>query len=87
MASIKQVQNRLAALGVSDYTLGWTPNRTAYELDAMAPKGKAFCSTDCHALVVCFYTDPAAARDAMLTDLRDGLRDCGVEDCDVCDVR
>jgi hypothetical protein len=77
-----KVRARLAALGCSDYRLGMCGS--TYELDAWAPKGFVWRATDCHTLVVSFYTDWAGARVAMMSDLQDGMKPCTTEDCEGC---
>ena len=81
-ASEPMIRARLAALGCTDYRLGMCGS--TYELDAWSPKGFVWCATDCHSLVVSYYTDWSAARVAMLDDLKAGTKPCTVADCEGC---
>ena len=79
----QMIRARLAALGCTDFRLGMCGS--TYELDAWAPRGYVWCATDCHSLVVSFYTDWAGARAAMLDDLSAGVKACVDADCEGCD--
>lgn len=83
MATRKQVTERFAALGVTDYKI--EKHRAGVDVDAVSPLGKMFAATDCHTLVVSFYTDIPAAYDAVLEDLASGLIECHADECEMCE--
>jgi hypothetical protein len=56
------------------------------DMSIYSPVGAVWNATDCHTLVVCFYTDRPAGWKHLLTDLRLGTRPCDIEDCEICNA-
>lgn len=61
-------------------------NSTAKELDLnlWSPAGKVWSATGCHTLSVHFWNDKPAGWKYLLEDVRLGLEDCEILDCEGC---